>query len=321
MSGLKKKRNFKGLALPNSPLKEVTDEPKLPDLEIGTEFKLDLREEDLENLEELGAGNGGTVSRALHIPTKKIMAKKLIRVETSPEVRKQILRELQILHDCNHENIISFYGAFNQKGNIAVCMEFMDIGSFDGFYKKRGPIPIDIVGRVAVSVLDGLIYLYDNHKIIHRDVKPSNVLLNSQGFIKLCDFGVSGVLINSVANTFVGTSAYMSPERIQGGSYTVKSDVWSLGITLLELALGKFPFPPDGAPLAVFELLEYIVNEPAPIPPPKQFSPEFESFIQKTLIKEHDDRPPPKALVNEDYITAAKKTQVNMEEFIQSLKQ
>lgn len=321
MSGLKKKRNFKGLALPNSPLKEVAEEPKLPDLEIGTEFKLDLREEDLENLEELGAGNGGTVSRALHIPTKKIMAKKLIRVETSPEVRKQILRELQILHDCNHENIISFYGAFNQKGNIAVCMEFMDIGSFDGFYKKLGPIPVDIVGKVAVSVLDGLIYLYDNHKIIHRDVKPSNILLNSQGSIKLCDFGVSGVLINSVANTFVGTSAYMSPERIQGGSYTVKSDVWSLGISLLELAQGKFPFPPDGAPLAVFELLEYIVNEPAPVPPPNQFTPEFDSFIQKTLIKEHDDRPPPKALVTEEYIISAKQTQVDMDEWIQRLKQ
>ncbi|KAI0244219.1 MAP kinase kinase (MEK), partial [Massospora cicadina] len=308
------------LALPDTNSVEVLHEPKLPDLEIGTEFKLDLREEDLQNLEELGAGNGGTVSRALHLPTQKIMAKKLIRVETSPEVRKQILRELQILHDCNHNNIISFYGAFNQKGNIAVCMEFMDIGSFDSFYKKNGPIPVDIVGKVAVSVLDGLIYLYDNHKIIHRDVKPSNILLNSQGMIKLCDFGVSGVLINSVANTFVGTSAYMSPERIQGSSYTVKSDVWSLGITLLELAQGKFPFPPDGTPLAVFELLEYIVNEPAPVPPPNQFSKEFENFIQKTLVKEHDERPPPKALVDEDYIVNAKKTEVDMERWIQTLK-
>ncbi|KAJ9075226.1 MAP kinase kinase (MEK) [Entomophthora muscae] len=318
MSGIKKKRNFKGLALPETNKVELRQEPKLPDLEIGTEFKLDLREEDLQNLEELGAGNGGTVSRALHIPTKKIMAKKLIRVETSPEVRKQILRELQILHDCNHINIISFYGAFNQKGNIAVCMEFMDVGSFDCFYKKFGAIPIDVVGKVAVSVLDGLIYLYDNHKIIHRDVKPSNILLNSQGKIKLCDFGVSGVLINSVANTFVGTSAYMSPERIQGSSYTVKSDVWSLGITLLELAQGRFPFPPDGTPLAVFELLEYIVNEPAPVPPANQFPKDFVAFIQKTLIKEHDSRPPPKALMLDLFIIAAQETDVDMEKWIQS---
>lgn len=91
------------------------------------------------------------------------------------------------------------------------------------------------------------------------DIKPSNILFNSEGQIKICDFGVSGELINSIANTFVGTSTYMSvcslshyvyfythhiiqPERIQGAQYTVKSDVWSLGISLIELALGRFPF-------------------------------------------------------------------------------
>lgn len=79
------------------------------------------------------------------------------------------------------------------------------------------------------------------------DIKPSNILANSQGQIKICDFGVSGELINSIANTFVGTSTYMSPERIQGAQYTIKSDVWSLGISLVELAQGRFPFadPPD----------------------------------------------------------------------------
>ncbi|KAF5360942.1 hypothetical protein D9756_005079 [Leucocoprinus leucothites] len=103
-------------------------------------------------------------------------------------------------------------------------------------------IDIDIVGQVALAVLEGLTYLYDVHRIIHRDIKPSNILCNSSGEIKICDFGVSGELINSIADTFVGTSTYMSPERIQGAQYTVKSDVWSLGISLVELALGHFPF-------------------------------------------------------------------------------
>lgn len=90
--------------------------------------------------------------------------------------------------------------------------------------------------------MEGLVYLYSAHHIMHRDIKPSNVLVNSQGQIKLCDFGVSSELVNSMAETFVGTSTYMSPERISGGQYNVRSDVWSLGITLLELAIGYFPW-------------------------------------------------------------------------------
>ncbi len=108
-------------------------------------------------------------------------------------------------------------------------MEAMDKGSLDGIYKKIGPIDIEVVGKVALAVLEGLTYLYDVHRIIHRgeypsmyimspyesdnclvDIKPSNILFNSKGQIKICDFGVSGELINSIADTFVGTSTYMS---------------------------------------------------------------------------------------------------------------
>ncbi|KAL0573240.1 MAP kinase kinase (MEK) [Marasmius crinis-equi] len=198
--------------------------------------------EELKNIAELGMGNGGSVMKVEHVPSGIIMAKKVVLIDAKPSVRKQILRELHIMHLCDSPYIVSSYGAFLQDPNICICMEFMDKRSFDGIYKRTGAIDIDIVGKVAESVLKGLLYLYDVHHIIHRDIKPSNILLNSEGDVKLCDFGVSGELINSLANTFVGTSIYMSPERIQGAEYSIRSDVWSLGITIVELAHGRFPF-------------------------------------------------------------------------------
>ncbi|RKP22358.1 kinase-like domain-containing protein [Syncephalis pseudoplumigaleata] len=303
---IRRKRNMKNLTLPNTPLFS---------LEIGLEFKLDLQAEDLQMIKELGAGNGGSVDKVLHAPTKTIMAKKNIHVETQPQVKKQILRELQVLHDCDSPYIVSFYGAFLNHGEICMCMEYMDIGSLDSIYRKKGPIDVEIVGKITYNVLSGLIYLYDNHRIIHRDIKPSNILLNSAGQIKICDFGVSGVLINSIASTFVGTNAYMSPERIQGGPYSVKSDVWSVGITVMELALGRFPFPPDGKQLAILELLNYIVNEPAPTLPEGMYPEDLSQFITACLLKNPDQRPTPAQLLESPFVARCQMAPVDLKQW------
>ncbi|GAA5850445.1 hypothetical protein JCM9279_001419 [Rhodotorula babjevae] len=397
---------------------------QLATLELGVEFKLDLRNEDLQVLGELGCGNGGTVSRALHVPTKVVMAKKVVHIATSDTTRKQILRELQIMHDCSSPYIVSFYGAYLQDPHICMCMEFMDKGSLDNIYKKVGPIPEPILGKIALAVVSGLTYLYEVHKIMHRDVKPSNILLNSAGQIKICDFGVSGELINSVADTFVGTSTYMSPERISGDPYSVKSDVWSLGISLVELAIGRFPFsseddtpssdedeafarlslagvqeeggeatfcgggddgtigddtlspakpdkkrdsimlaerqraakreslrtrkPSGAAPrkqatgvslagsghqMSILELLQYIVNEPAPRLPAGRFSPMVDEFVDATLRKEpvgwnvkkkgplpkEVARPTPKELLDYPWMRHAAADDVDVEAFARSI--
>lgn len=89
-------------------------------------------------------------------------------IDAKSSVRKQILRELDITHECNSEYIISCYGSFIEDPNICTCIEFMDKGSFDGIYKNIGALPVEVVGRVAMSVLEGLTYLYDVHRIIHR---------------------------------------------------------------------------------------------------------------------------------------------------------
>jgi mitogen-activated protein kinase kinase len=196
---------------------ESPSSQKLEELNIPKDLQLDLKQEDIVTIKDLGSGNGGTVSKVIHSPTNTTMARKIIQIEARNSVRKQILRELQILHQCNSPYIVSFYGAFLGEGDISICMEFMNCGSLDNITKKTGKVREDVTVKIAHSVLSGLVYLYYDHKIIHRDVKPSNILLNSHGQVKIADFGVSTQLSaqqHSVANTFVGTSAYMSVTTI-----------------------------------------------------------------------------------------------------------
>ncbi|KAF2871409.1 dual specificity mitogen-activated protein kinase [Massariosphaeria phaeospora] len=333
---MKKGRNLKGLAL-SAPVPKPTpsagdaqipgaighSEGRADTLEIGVEFQLDLKAEDLIVLRDLGSGNGGTVSKVQHAATKVVMARKIIHVEAKNEVRKRIVRELRIMHDCNSENIVAFYGAFqNDSGDVVMCMEYMDVGSLDWVSKTFGPIRVDVLGKIAESVLGGLAYLYTAHRIMHRDLKPSNILVNSKGQIKLCDFGVSSELEGSIAETFVGTGTYMAPERIQGSPYTVKSDVWSVGLSLMELAVGKFPFgggdndaDEPGGPQGILDLLQQIVLEPAPkLPKSDAFPSILEEMIAKCLSKDPQERPTPRELFDHDaFLQAAKRTPVDLE--------
>ncbi|ODO07196.1 STE/STE7/MEK1 protein kinase [Cryptococcus wingfieldii CBS 7118] len=319
-----------------------------------------VKEEDLDNIEDLGAGNGGTVAKVWNKKRKCIMAKKLVMVDAKPSIRKQILRELQIMNDCDSPYIVGYYGCFPVDVHVGIVMEFMDAGSLDHIYRKNGPIDIGIVGKCAEAVVRGLMYLYDEHRIIHRDIKPSNILVNTKGEVKICDFGVSGELINSIANTFVGTSTYMSPERIQGTNYTIKSDIWSLAISIIELATGRFPFSdnPDAddlsptasdfdpdptlprsaqrpqvdkkervsvAPaynMSILDLLQYIVNEPAPKLASRRFKfpEEAVEWVDDCLIKDPDFRPGPKELLAMDWVANSKVTQDDLRSWAQSLK-
>lgn len=134
-----KRKNVKGLALsaPVKPAPSPIDDTRgsrsavddRDQLEIGVEFRLDLRSEDLVVIKELGAGNGGTVSKVMHTATNVVMARKIIHVEAKREVRKRIVRELQIMFECNSPYIVGFYGAFmNDSGDVTMCMEYADVG-------------------------------------------------------------------------------------------------------------------------------------------------------------------------------------------------
>jgi len=312
-------------------------------------------EEDFEKISELGAGNGGVVHCVRHKETGTVIAKKMIHLEVKPAIKKQIITELKILHDCNSPYIVGFYGAFHSDGEINICMEYMDGGSLDLVIKKNGRIPEKYLRKITYAVLRGLQYLREKHKIIHRDVKPSNILVNSAGEIKICDFGVSGQLIDSMANSFVGTRSYMSPERLQGSQYSVASDLWSLGLSLLEMALGCYPIPPPdpnylanifgpvftedpanmmpvpsprtprtphtvgSKPMAIFELLEYIVNQPPPRLPSRVFSNQMRDFVDTCLKKNPADRPDLATLMSHPWLNGVDQDDCDVAAWVQTI--
>eukprot|EP00037_Helgoeca_nana_P013490 m.124164 g.124164 ORF g.124164 m.124164 type:complete len:448 (-) comp22065_c0_seq1:1099-2442(-) len=252
----------------------------------------EILESDLEFGCVLGSGSGGTVYSTLHKPSQMAMAVKVIPIDASAEMQRHILAELEILHRCDSPHIIRYFGSFFNENRIMLCTEFMDGPSLE----QIKCMPEAMIGRVIVAVLQGLVYLQEM-KIMHRDIKPSNILVNSEGAIKLCDFGVSTQLQQSMTATFVGTNAYMAPERVQGKPYTVRSEVWSLGVTLVELAIGRFPYPADSesGPRAMLpiELLQCIVHEPPPRLSEDSYSPEFCDFTARCLNPVAEERPTP----------------------------
>lgn len=286
-------------------------------------------------LGSLGEGAGGAVTRCRLKEGKTVFALKIITTDPNPDVKKQIVRELNFNKHCASDHICRYYGAFMDKstGTISISMEFCEGGSLDSIYKEvrklGGRTGEKVLGKVAEGVLNGLTYLH-GRKIIHRDIKPSNILLCRNGQVKLCDFGVSGEFgTKGDANTFIGTSYYMAPERITGQSYTITSDVWSLGVTLLEVAQHRFPFPADGTEMqpraGLIDLLTYIVRQPIPKLKDEpqngiRWSDSFKYFIECCLEKEPPRRATPWRMLEHPWMVDMKgKKKVNMANFLKQV--
>lgn len=158
-----------------------------------------------------------------------------------------------------------------------------------------GGIPENVLGKITVGVVHGLAFLKQQYSVIHRDVKPSNILIDRKGQVKICDFGIAGNLVDSKVKTRdQGCPAYMSPERIDppdqdNPSYDIRADVWSLGVTLYELAYCKYPYNNTAVQ---FMLMTEIINSPAPqLKPEDGFSEEFIDFVRICLTKDVEHRP------------------------------
>ncbi|KAL1825434.1 hypothetical protein ACET3Z_012212 [Daucus carota] len=256
---------------------------------------IDFQLEDLETIKVIGKGGGGVVQLVRHKWVGTLFALKVIQMNIQEEIRKQIVQELKINQASQCSHVVVCYHSFYHNGAISLVFEYMDRGSLADVIRQVKTILEPYLAVVCKQVLQGLVYLHNERHVIHRDIKPSNLLVNHKGEVKITDFGVSAMLASSMGqrNTFVGTYNYMSPERISGSTYDYKSDIWSLGLVILECAIGRFPYIQSeeqlGAP-SFYELLEAIVRSPVPSAPADQFSPEFCSFVSSCIQKDPVDR-------------------------------
>ena len=259
-------------------------------------------EELFELLDQLGEGSYGQVFKALHKETGNIVAVKILPVTQDLESLK---KEISILKECKSLYIVQYYGSYLKDNDLWLILEYCNPGSVSDIIKitKRNLNETEIAS-ICHAVLRGLEYLHDTKKI-HRDIKAGNILLDHQGNAKLTDFGVSAQLINTYSkkNTLTGTPYWMSPEVLSNSEYNKKTDIWSLGITLIEMAEGDPPYSHINYMRAMF----VIQKKPAQgMTNPDKWSPEFNRFVQKCLTIDPKRRPTAKELLLDSFIMKSK---------------
>eukprot|EP00947_MAST-08B_sp_MAST-8B-sp1_P005542 g5542.t1 len=263
---------------------------------------------DLELGDVIGRGSGGYVRVATHRPTSMPLALKVINM-FDKDKRDQLLAEIRALYDAQCPSIVTFFGAFYNDGAISIALEYMDGGSLENMLAQVGELPEAVLANLTFQILWGLAYLKEERRV-HRDVKPSNILVSSTGRVKLTDFGIAAELKNSIAmcGTFVGTFKYMSPERIRNDPYSFPSDVWSLGLVLIECGTGRYPYPTNES---YIEIMQTVLECPEPRLPDGMFSREFNQFIAQCLQKRPEDRLPADILLGSPWLKQCHATSIS----------
>ncbi|XP_073103390.1 serine/threonine-protein kinase BLUS1 isoform X1 [Elaeis guineensis] len=262
--------------------------------------------------EEVGEGVSASVYRALCIPLNEIVAIKVLDLEKCNNDLDGIRREVQTMSLIDHPNVLRAHCSFTAGHNLWVVMPYMAGGSalhiMKSAYSEGFEEPV--IATLLREVLKALVYLH-SHGHIHRDVKAGNILIDGNGAVKLADFGVSACMFDTgdrqrSRNTFVGTPCWMAPEVMQQlHGYDFKADIWSFGITALELAHGHAPFS-KYPPMKV--LLMTLQNAPPGLDyeRDKRFSKSFKEMVATCLVKDPKKRPTSEKLLKHPFFKQAR---------------
>ncbi|KAF8102234.1 hypothetical protein N665_0199s0010 [Sinapis alba] len=260
-----------------------------------------LYAKDYELFEEVGEGVSATVYRARCIALNENVAIKIMDLEKCRNDLDTIRKEVHIMSLIEHPNLLKAHCSFIQRNSLWIVMPYMSGGSCFHLMKSVYPEGLEqpIIATLLREVLKALVYLHRQGHI-HRDVKAGNILIHSRGVVKLGDFGVSACMFDSgermrTRNTFVGTPCWMAPEVMQQvDGYDFKADIWSFGITALELAHGHAPFSKYPPMKSLFQVLLMTLQNAPPrldYDRDKKFSKSFRELIAACLVKDPKKRP------------------------------
>ncbi|CAF3697676.1 unnamed protein product [Rotaria sp. Silwood1] len=249
------------------------------------------------------------VYKGLNRKLSNIVAIKIIDLEKSEDEIEDIQQEIQVLSQCNSPYVTKYYGSYLKETKLWIVMEYLGGGSALDLM-KAGTFNEKYIAIILREVLKGLEYLHSEKKI-HRDIKAANVLLSEHGDVKLADFGVAKQLTDSInkGTTFVGTPFWMPPEVIMQHKYDYSADIWSLGITSIELAKGE----PPNSDLHPMRVLLQIPKNPPPQLPVKDYSDAFREFVEACLQKNPEHRPTSTQLRRFKFVSTTKSTKYLIE--------